>query len=150
MDDSGSKYVALDSRFIAHADHVRLALGQVRKEARGALFVEDQPWEVRFDNLYANVIFDEEEKLYRCWYNPFVIDNVTSSTSPDRRLGVAYRPGKREMGVCYAISRDGLAWEKSELGLVELDGSMANNLVMRGVHGVGVTIDRHDPDAGRR
>jgi hypothetical protein len=150
VDDSGRKYIALDSRFIDRADHVRLALGQVRKEARGALFIEEKPWEVRFDNLYANVIFDEEQQLYRCWYNPFIIDEVTSSTPLDRRTGLPYRPAKREMGVCYATSRDGLAWRKPELGLVELDGSAANNLVMRGVHGVGVTIDRHDPDPDRR
>ena len=31
--------------------------------------------------------------------------------------------------LCYAVSRDGVHWEKPELGLVEYQGSKANNLV---------------------
>ena len=54
------------------------------------------------------------------------------------------------MGVCYAVSVDGIRWQKSDLGLIEFNGSTRNNLVMRDVHGVGVTLDPHDPDpAGR-
>ena len=34
--------------------------------------------------------------------------------------------------VGYATSRDGLKWVKPELGLIEFDGSTANNLVLRG------------------
>jgi hypothetical protein len=37
-----------------------------------------------------------------------------------------------------AMSRDGLKWEKPNLGLVEFEGSRANNLVLRGPHGPGV------------
>ena len=54
------------------------------------------------------------------------------------------------MGVCYAVSTDGIHWDRPELGLIEFNGSTRNNLVMRDVHGVGVTLDPHDPDpAGR-
>jgi hypothetical protein len=54
------------------------------------------------------------------------------------------------MGVCYATSKDGLAWVKPELGLVEFNGSTKNNIVFRNPHGVGVMKDPRDPDPTRR
>ena len=117
-------------------------------------------WEVRHDNLYANVIFDRADNLYKCWYNPFIIDAATTDTPPAQRERGAYRAAlakaqrhtrkHREMGVCYAVSADGIRWDKPDLGLIEFNGSSHNNLVMRDVHGVGVTLDPRDPDpAGR-
>jgi len=127
--------------------NLQRVLGDVRKEAMNPLFVEDRPWEVRFDNLYPNVLFDPQYQLYRCWYNPFIIDEATAGTPLDQRDVVPYRPGhEREMGVCYGTSTDGIRWAKPDLGLIEFDGSTRNNLVMRHVHGVGVTLDPHDPD----
>ena len=94
--------------------------------------------------------------------NPFIIDVATSDTPPAQRQPGAYRAAlaeahaaehirkHREMGVCYAVSSDGIHWDRPELGLIEFNGSTRNNLVMRDVHGVGVTLDPHDPDpAGR-
>jgi hypothetical protein len=142
-------HLLLDPRVVADAGRTRLVVGKVEKDPHGALFIEDRPWEVRFDNLYANVLFDEEAGRYRCWYNPFIVDEVTATTPPARRVG-AYRPGRREMGVCYATSSDGIAWEKPALGIVEFDGSTANNLVLRHCHGTGVVEDCHDPNPARR
>jgi len=56
-----AKYLLLDSRIIARYEGVHYALGAVEKEKHNPLFAEDKPWEPRFDNLYANVLFDEEE-----------------------------------------------------------------------------------------
>ena len=62
-----------------------------------------------------------------------------------------YRPRGREMGGCYATSQDGLTWVKPELGLVDFQGSRANNLVVRGPHGAGIFKDLREADpAGRR
>ncbi|HUS71858.1 MAG TPA: hypothetical protein VMY06_02245, partial [Sedimentisphaerales bacterium] len=116
---------------------------------------EDKPWEPRYDNLYANVVYDREEDLYKCWYSPFIIDERTSETPPEKRNPESQnymkaRPNHREMGVCYAVSKDGIRWEKPELGLVEFQGSKENNLVWRGPHGAGVFKDLYDPDPKRR
>lgn len=63
------------------------------------------------------------------------------------------------MAICYATSRDGLAWDKPELGIVDYDGSRANNILMRGgegqgrrggPHGAGILKDPRDPDPNRR
>ena len=155
---SKSKYLVLDTSLWAQDDHLKLTPGLVRKATENPLFVEDLPWEVRYDNLYANVIFDWEDGLYKCWYNPFIIDVPTTYTPPEQREGGTYRAAltkagteghirkPREMGVCYAVSADGIQWTKPNLGLIEFQGSTQNNLVMRNSHGVGVTLDRHDPD----
>jgi len=143
-------YLLLDQRVVGKAEGARLAVGTVTKHPANPLFREDKPWEVRFDNLYANVLYDAEQKLYRCWYSPFIVDEAASSTPRERRAKTPYRPRRREMGVCYAVSRDGLAWEKPELGLVEFEGSKANNLVVRGPHGAGVFADPREPDPQRR
>jgi len=146
-----SRYLLLDSRIIGRSEHVRLSVGGAVKEPNNPLFVEDRPWEVRFDNLYANVLYDDEERIYKCWYNPFIVCSATTNTPPEQRPTTRYRPDdKREMGVCYATSRDGIGWEKPDLALIDFDGSKHNNLVLRDVHGVGVYRDRHDADPARR
>jgi hypothetical protein len=143
-------YLLLDNRLIERLDNARLALGTVAKQARNPLFREDRPWEPRFDNLYANVLYDETEKLFKCWYSPFIIDKAVTDTAKADRLQVPYRPNVREMGVCYAVSRDGLTWRKPALGLVDFEGSKANNLVVRGPHGAGIFRDGRESDPQKR
>jgi hypothetical protein len=145
-----AKYLVLDTRIIDKVDGARLAVGTAKKHPANPLFREDRPWEPRFDNLYANVLYDEQEKLYRCWYSPFIVDKAAGETPREKRSQVPYRPRGREMGVCYAVSKDGLKWEKPELGLIEFGRGKANNLVLRGPHGAGVFRDPRDPDSSRR
>jgi len=54
------------------------------------------------------------------------------------------------MGICYATSKDGIKWDKPELGLVDYEGSKANNIIWRGPHGAGIFKDHRDPDPARR
>lgn len=145
-----AKYLLLDARVIDRTDNARLAVGTVRKHPANPLFREDKPWEPRFDNLYANVLYDAEERLYKCWYSPFIVDQAVRETPREQYAQVPYRPRGREMGVCYATSPDGLTWAKPELGLVEFQGSRANNLVVRGPHGAGVCKDLREADPQRR
>ncbi len=159
---SHDRYLLLDTSLWAEAEDLMVRPGQARKAGQNPLFGEDLPWEIRHDNLYANVIFDPTDSLYKCWYNPFIIDVATIDTPPAQRQPGAYRAAlakagaenhirkHREMGVCYAVSTDGIHWDRPELGLIEFNGSTPNNLVMRDVHGVGVMLDPHDLDpAGR-
>ena len=140
----------LDSRIIRTVTGGRLRIGNAVKEPCNPLLSEDMPWEVRFDNLYPNVVYDADAAVWRLWYNPFIIDEVVSNTPPEDRKGITYQPGTREMGVCYAWSHDGITWHRPALGIFEFDGTGANNLVMRDTHGVGVYYDEADTDAARR
>lgn len=84
-------------------------------------------------SFYGTVLAVDGE--YRMWY--------TGSDGSDRR-------------VCYAVSKDGIRWEKPKLGLVEYHGNRANNLVafggdqaMRGLCAL-VLYEPEDPDPQRR
>lgn len=152
------RYLLLDARVVDATHNAELALGAVRKSGANPLFGEDMPWEMRFDNLYANVIFDAEERLYKCWYSPFIVDRSAKGMSLRERREVEYpAPRMREMAICYATSEDGLAWRKPELGLVEYGGSKANNILWRGgedlkggPHGAGILKDLRDAEPNRR
>jgi hypothetical protein len=159
------RYLLLDSRIVASAENAQLVLGEVQKYEGNPLFEEDKPWEKRFDNLYANVMYDEEEEVYKCWYSPFIVDESAKGMTIDERKKKKYRPPwTREMAICYATSKDGITWVKPELRLVEFEGSTANNILWRGSgepsknkdevwggpHGNGVFKDLRERDPNRR
>ena len=155
------RHLLLDSRIVEDAQNAELSLGVVQKHKDNPLFGEDRPWEKRFDNLYANVIFDEEEQRYKVWYSPFIVDYSAKAMSSRQWVETKYRaPFDREMAICYATSTDGLKWTKPELGIVEYEGSRANNVIWRGSgdsrskraepHGTGIFKDNLDPDPDRR
>ena len=70
----------------------------------------DRPWEGRILALYGSVL-PNPGGGYRMYYSNFV-------------------PGGRSV-VCMAASRDGFRWEKPDLGMVEWEGSRANNIIIR-------------------
>ena len=53
------RHLLLDSRIVENVENAELNLGAVNKHSRSPLFEEDNPWERRFDNLYANIIYDD-------------------------------------------------------------------------------------------
>ncbi|MAV36296.1 MAG: hypothetical protein CMJ59_12665 [Planctomycetaceae bacterium] len=149
------RYLLLDSRIIESKQNVTLTLGTVKKDRHNPLFVADKPWEPRYDNMYPNVIYDKQEQLYKCWYCPFIIDERTTHTPIDKRNPestnyMKARPSRRDEALLYATSRDGIHWEKPELGIVEFGGNKQNNIVVRGPSGAGVFKDLRDPDPAKR
>ena len=80
----------------------------------------EKPWEAEGDDqrvyIYGTVLRDEQSGAFRMWYN-------------------------RGTLLLYATSRDGLAWERPELGLVELSGSKANNCLLASVHSPSVVFN---------
>lgn len=46
--------------------NVELKVNQAVKENK-IFFTEDQPWEIRYDNSYPNVFYDEIAGVYRCY-----------------------------------------------------------------------------------
>lgn len=83
-----------------------------------------------FQHRCGTVIYDREEKIFKMWY------------------GIPI-PGAHEFRGAYAVSADGINWEKPELGLVEYEGSLKNNLIS--TNGFGEVIkDPRDPDPSRR
>jgi hypothetical protein len=155
--DHRTRYLLLDSRIIEKTENAQLTIGTVQKDKNNPLFTEDKPWEPRFDNPYCSVIYDEEAKLYKCWYSIFTKSGPRGELSgeglpPDKRAWVNWRVGARSSGVCYATSKDGIHWEKPELGLINFNGDKQNNIVIEngGDHNVAVIKDLHATDPQKR
>ncbi len=155
VDTKRDRYLLLDSRIIEDTENVHITVGTVQKDENNPLFKEDKPWEPRFDNPYCSVIFDEEEKIYKCWYSIFIKsggegDSPGEGLPSDKRAWVNWTEGERDFGFCYATSRDGIGWEKPELGIIDFNGSKKNNIVIEFEHGVTVIKDLHETDPQKR
>lgn len=150
FDATHSRFLLLDSRVVEHTTNARLTVGTVRKDTANPLFGEEKPWEKRFDNLYGNVVYDPEADLYQCWYSPFIVDHSARGMTLEQRMTPYSSAKGREMGICYATSRDGIHWDKPNLGLVEYDGSVENNIVWRGPHGAGIFKDIREANPDHR
>jgi hypothetical protein len=151
LDMERDRYLVLDSRIIADTDNVHITVGVVQKDDNNPLFKEDKPWEPRFDNPYLSIIYDEEEKIFKCWYSIFIKSEGEDGfpgegLASEKRAWVDWTEGDRGYGVCYATSKDGIHWEKPELGLIDFEGSKKNNIVIEYEHGVTVIKDLHETD----
>ena len=89
---------------------------------REVAIVHDAPWEGNGGN-YHTVFFDAETRggRYRMYYHAW-------------QIPVAGDPG-HPLYMAYAESEDGIHWEKPDLGLVEFNGSKANNIVLATING---------------
>lgn len=154
---SRKRYPLLDNRIIESTDNVILRLGTVKKSTRNPLIVEDKPWEPRYDNPYAKVIYDEREQIFRLWVSVFIESNAEEATPREKRGLIDWRAFyqgggfHRVSAMCYAESKDGINWNKPNLGQVEFQGNKNNNMVIAGPwHGLEVVIDPKDKDPDRR
>ena len=148
-----ARFLVLDSRVVESTENLQLTLGAVRKYEGNPLFVEDKPWEASLNNPYLSIIYDQEDKIYKCWYSMFARCSKESwITMPrDKRAWEEFTESPDRKGaLCYATSTDGIRWEKPELGVTEFEGSKENNICFHAQHGVGVMKDPRDPDPQRR
>ena len=109
------KFLLIDDDSLLETQNLERRVNQARKRAEPVMRL-DAPWETDRDMLNTiNILYDEEEGLYKMWYT---LMRWTGETADGPRA------------VAYATSRDGLSWEKPVLGLVEESGSRENNLVI--------------------
>ena len=136
-------YLFLDDLHVARMDGLRHVTGTVEHVADGPVLEPEEPWE-GLGLIGRNcVLWDAEESRFKCWYPAY------DPALPDAPVGARRR-------WAYAESRDGLSWERPNLGLTEFAGSTANNLLR--LEGVGesaavlwsVAKDPSDPDPARR
>lgn len=130
--------------------NVELNLSKAIKEKK-IFLEEDKPWEIRFDNSYPNVFYDDIEKIYRCYYHTFTYDTESSDYTKEEKLNLQYKPKhNRIVSLCYAESKDGINWIKPNLGLVEFNGDKNNNIIGHYLHGTSILFDKHELDDNKR
>jgi hypothetical protein len=143
--EAPAKRLVLDPRAVERVEGLRLVQGQVEKDPHNPLFQADKPWENALNNLYPNVVYDEQEGRYKLWYKCVLPDaDAIAKMSPPRTVH------KVGWYLCYATSTDGVHWEKPALGLHAFGGSKQNNIVARDTPNAGVFRDDRDPSPARR
>ena len=108
----------LDDRFIAEQSGLKRTWHQGKPRPEPAI---TGTW----PHMFGSVLCDPQVRLYKMWYED-----------------VAHGKG----WIHYAESKDGKAWTKPNLGLVELDGSRSNNILFAHAELPNVFLDPRDPD----
>jgi hypothetical protein len=109
------KQLFIDRRFIESSQGISLTMNPAQKTGERILEA-DKPWEVGGLDFAFTVM--QEGDTFRMWYC------ASTELSQEWRCKIFY-----------AQSRDGVHWEKPELGLIAVGGSTANNCVFEGPHG---------------
>ena len=125
------KFLLIDDQSLVKNANLKRRVNQATKRPQPVMTL-DAPWETDrdwFNN--ANVIYDEDERIYKMWYTLMRWQGETTD-------------GPR--GVAYATSEDGLRWKKPVLGIVEVDGSRENNMVIPFMRQFAYSIIRDPSD----
>ena len=134
IDVGARKQLFVDERFIASSGGVELVMHRPQRDGQ-VLVTADQPWEAGGRIAVYSSVLRENGKT-RVWY--------------DLLTPTGEGPYDHERRVCYAESEDGLQYVKPQLGLHEVNGSKANNVVLPGViGGCAVWIDPQADPADR-
>lgn len=104
----------VDNEILSDFHYVRRVMGQVRKHSGNPVLQADRPWERHAASggglQVASALYDSADGLFKLWYNILQPQAFGGS------------------GVAYATSRNGVAWSKPNLGLVEFGEEKDNNL----------------------
>lgn len=113
IDIGSRRELFVDRHLIARLDSTELRL-QTPVD-RGSVLRIQEPWEGPFC-AYFTVIRDADR--FRLYY---------------RCVGDAGPDGRPQEATCYAESPDGVQWTKPKLGLFEVKGTKANNVILAGM-----------------
>jgi hypothetical protein len=133
-------YIFPDDTLIEEKEHVSRVLGQPVKHT-GPVLTADCPADKCGISL-STVIYDEEDNCFKTWY-------VAIAEKQREWIGDPLLFNHAPQYCGYAVSQDGINWDKPELNIVEFNGSRKNNLCDY-VHNDGLVKDYHDPDAKKR
>ena len=115
--------------------NVTRSLNTPNPVAENPIVKPDQPWESTLTLQPGTVIYDEQEHIFKMWYN-----SLPTESKPDI-----------QEFMCYATSTDGIHWIKPALNLVEYHGSKANNIFLTWCSWtLSVIKDMREPDPARR
>ena len=121
VDVGSRKQLFIDDALIASSRKIKLTMNPPVKTGE-QMIVADKPWESGGLGAYCTVLKVDDE--YRLYYNcvSYGSDKSKWIQPPE---GSPFPP----IWLCMATSHDGKVWRKPNLGIVEFDGSMENNIV---------------------
>ena len=83
-----TRRLLLDARIVDKTRNARLTIGEVKKHSANPLFGEDKPWESRFDNVYANVIYDQQKNKADCHGRSSAMERRERFTRQESAFGI--------------------------------------------------------------
>ncbi len=151
----------IDSYIIQSLKNARQVLNPADKHPQNPVLRNDRPWEGALTGP-SRVIYDEDEGLFRMWYRTtkryfakkggemttydWVSDRTVRRTV---EVPYSYDLTDDEWLICYAVSRDGVHWEKPSLGRAEFNNSKENNILPK-ENMVPLFKDHHETDPAKR
>jgi hypothetical protein len=126
----------LSRDLVQSADNVAYTLHQGVKQSKEPLITMDRPWEGYRLVMWGDVLYDEQERLFKMWY--------FSDTGGDTTYFTNRHP------LLYATSADGIKWEKPLTGTIANNGQPTNAVAIPGaVETASVTKDMSAPPGER-
>lgn len=129
----------IDDYWVSSSENITSTLHQPKKNELNPLIHDDVPWEQN-PYCFGTVIYDEEASVFKFWYQSYNdVDVSLQERTP----------------ILYATSKDGIEWNRPNLGLFEFQGSKDNNIVLQnyGYHDLyspSIIKDASDPDPKKR
>ncbi len=148
-----TKQLFLDDRVVDRLDNVTRSFHRPVRVEGNPILRADRPWEVASNGTYGfggTVLYDEEDGIFKMWYR------VGAQNPKDVDGGSGLDWEEASYKSCYAVSTDGLTWEKPELGQYEFQGSTRNNIIppapdgMQFIRRPNLIKDYDEPDPKRR
>lgn len=122
---------------VRRTQNISFTLHPAEKHPENPLISRDKPWENWDLEIYGSVLFDAGEKIFKMWYRG-------GKSSP-------CFPNPDYSTTLYAISHDGITWEKPLVGTIPCSGEhMRTNVVAYACAITSVIKDPEDPDPERR
>ena len=118
---SNTKQLVIDDSIVESREGITRTFHQFKRHG-GQFIVPEKPWE-RNDFIYGTALLDSKDRLFKMWV---VNGGGRPQTRDDHGMLVQ---------VAYFTSKDGLKWERPDLGIVEIDGSKHNNVIAKSVEG---------------
>ena len=129
-----SAQLFVDRVLVRQTRGVAFTLHPGEKHPANPLVRADRPWEGWRLEIYGNALYDPDEKLFKMWY-----------------LAEGGGHFRFEYPSLYAVSSDGIAWEKPEVGTLRaVRGEPFKHNGVSGVHLASVMKDRNETHPARR
>lgn len=142
----GAPQLFVDYDEVESVENITRTFHAAEKHLSNPVLRRVHPWE-QSRGTWGSVIYDAEDRVFKAWYGGTSGRDVTGCSGPDCRSNSV---------LCYAVSQDGMVWQRPRLGLHEAGGTRANNVVIGDeyrngmAHWESVHKDPLDADPRRR
>jgi hypothetical protein len=116
----GAPQLFVDYDQVDSLDNVVRVFHPAEKHPSNPVLRKQKPWETD-RGTWGSVIFDDQERVFKAWYGGTSGRDISGCSGPNCPSNSV---------LCHAISQDGIVWERPRLGLCEILGSRANNVVI--------------------